>query len=471
MTIDGQLASPSPGEVQAAKTRPFSVLLSARWVLVLIIALAVGLRVASALYQGNSVADLPGIYDQISYHGLAERVAAGYGFSFAEGHWPATPGGEPTAHWSYLYTLYLAAVYSLFGVQPLIARLIQAVLGGVLHTWFAYRIGRRLFGVETGILSAAFSAVYLYFVYYAGGLLTETFYFVCILWSLDLAMRIAEQRARPYRRRLWLELGLAIGITLLLRQVFVLFVPFLFLWIWWNLSESPKTEQTALGNRLRLPAVKGLMAAAFVVFLLIVPWTIRNYRAFETFVPLNTNAGFAFYWGNHPIHGTNFVPLLPVDGPSYQDLIPPDLLMLNEGAMDRALLKEALGIIRSDPARFVLLSVSRSREYFKFWPSPESSTVSNVARVSSFGIFLPLMLYGLWVSATRVRRPCRPQQRSAILLLYLFMLIYAGVHLATWTLIRYRLPVDSLLLIFAALGAVDLLRRLGWIDEPFKKSQ
>ena len=91
--------------------------------------------------------------------GKAERVVAGHGFSFAEDHWPATPGGEPTAHWSYLYTLYLAAVYSLFGVQPLIARLIQAVLTGVLHTWLAYRIGRRVFGIETGVLSVAFSAI------------------------------------------------------------------------------------------------------------------------------------------------------------------------------------------------------------------------------------------------------------------------------------------------------------------------
>ena len=48
-------------------------------------------------------------------------------------------------------------------------------------------------------------------------------------------MRIVEQHGLLYRGRLWIEMGLAIGITLLLRQVFVLFVPFLLLWIWWNL--------------------------------------------------------------------------------------------------------------------------------------------------------------------------------------------------------------------------------------------
>ena len=36
-----------------------------------------------------------------------------------------------TAHWSFLYTLYLTAVYALFGPNPLVARLIQAVAIGV----------------------------------------------------------------------------------------------------------------------------------------------------------------------------------------------------------------------------------------------------------------------------------------------------------------------------------------------------
>jgi hypothetical protein len=106
----------------------FSV--SSQGVFIAIVVIAIVLRLASAIYQGNSVADLPGIYDQISYDGLARRVVDGYGFSFAEGHWPATRAGEPTAHWSYLYTLYLAVVYKIFGPNPIVARVIQALIAG-----------------------------------------------------------------------------------------------------------------------------------------------------------------------------------------------------------------------------------------------------------------------------------------------------------------------------------------------------
>ncbi len=383
---------------------------------------------------------------------MAIRVAQGHGFSFGEGHWPATPAGEPTAHWSYLYTLFLTGIYRFVGVEPILARLLQAVIAGVLHTWLAYRIGRRVFNEQTGLIAAFFSAIYLYFVYYAGGLLTETFYFVGILWTLDAALRLASVDGVGDRRWQWLELGLAIGVTVLLRQVFVLFVPLLFLWLWWNVPVKSTRSSWPVAAQLRLSVLPGLLLTGLVVAALIAPFTVRNYRAFGTFVPLNTNAGFAFFWGNHPIHGNSFIPLLPVDGPSYQDLIPPDLLTLNEGQLDRALLEEALSIIRADPARYLLLSLSRTREYFKFWPSPESGMISNFARVGSFGIFLPLMVYGLWLSLQLMRKPGHRQQRAQIILLYLFMLIYTSIHLMTWTLIRYRLPVDAVLIIFAALA-------------------
>src|SRR5581483_4983296 len=85
-----------------------------RWVLAGTIILAVLVRLISAVMQGDTVVELPGIQDQISYDALAQRVLGGYGFSFGSYWWPATHAGEPTAHWSFLYTLYLAGIYAIF---------------------------------------------------------------------------------------------------------------------------------------------------------------------------------------------------------------------------------------------------------------------------------------------------------------------------------------------------------------------
>ena len=425
--------------------------------LLLIMSLAVLLRLGSAVYQGKTVTDLPGVYDQISYDGLARRVADGYGFSFAEGHWPATRAGEPTAHWSYLYTLYLAAIYKVFGPAPLIARMIQALIAGIFQTLLVWRIGTRLFGRTAGLIAALLNAVYIYFFYYAGALITETFYITCILWTFDASFRIMDREAGTTKWTQWLELGFAIGLTVLLRQVFLLFLPFLYLWLWWYKREG---DPGSWRGRIRWSVLKGLTISTVVLAVMILPFTIRNYRAFGTFVLLNTNAGFAFFWGNHPVHGTEFQPLLAGGAQEYYDLIPKDLLPLNEAELDKTLLQIGVQYVLDDPGRFFLLSLSRAVEYFKFWPSPDSGLISNISRIGSFGLALPFMLYGIWVAMIQSWKTRSPENRRNISLLLVFVVVYTGVHLVSWTLVRYRLPVDAVLIVFAALGIGDLLGRI-----------
>jgi 4-amino-4-deoxy-L-arabinose transferase-like glycosyltransferase len=440
-----------------------SFTLSYRMILIAILMVAVTLRLFSAFYQGNDISDLPGVYDQISYDGLARRVVDGYGFSFAEDHWPATRAGEPTAHWSYLYTLYLAAIYKVFGTYPLIARVIQALIGGVFQTFLVWRIGTHLFNRSVGLIAAALNAVYIYFFYYAGALITETFYITCILWTFDASFRLVRDNAKMVRWHQWIELGLAIGLTVLLRQVFLLFLPFLFLWIWWNVRDEQANEsgwKNYFKHRIHWSAIKGLSVVVLILALMIAPWTIRNYRVFGTFVLLNTNAGFAFYWGNHPIHGTQFIPLLPSGARQYLDLIPTELLSLNEAELDKTLLKLGIQFVLDDLGRFLLLSITRMEEYFKFWPSSDSGLISNISRVGSFGISLPFIIYGLWLEIYRIWSRQTLVIRWSIILVLCFVVIYTLIHLFSWTLIRYRLPVDSVLIIFAALGIDSLLKKI-----------
>ena len=352
---------------------------NSRWLL-LIILLAIALRVGAAVYMGDRVVDMPGIYDQISYDWLAQNVVGGHGFSFDVDWWPATRAGEPTAHWSFLYTLFLAASYTLFGHHPLLPRLLQALLAGVLMPWLTYRLALRIAGRRAGLLAAAISAVYIYFFYYGAALMTETFFFLAVLGGLLLALEVAERPTLGH----WLGLGLVMGGGALLRQTYLLFVPCLLLWIAW-------------AGRRRVKPLQFLAPLA-VMALLILPWTVRNYRAFHQFVLLNTNAGYVFFWANHPIHGTNFKSILGEGDPSYRELIPPELLSLDEASLEKALMSRGLGFVTADPLRYVRLSLNRSKDYFLFWPKASSGRLSNLSRVGSFGICLPFMAYGLVLS-------------------------------------------------------------------------
>jgi hypothetical protein len=421
---------------------------------------AVCLRAGAALYLGNSVLEMPGIADQLSYHTLAVRVLDGHGFSFASGWWPATAADQPTAHWSYLYVLFLAAVYAIVGPTPVAARLIQAVLVGVLQPILTYSIGRRLLGPQVGLVAAGMVACYAYFVYYAGALMTESFYVVAILWSLDVALKIgaAEDRHQSARSGMWVRLGLALVTAVLLRQAMLLAVPLILGWAAWR---SMRSGRAADGAGAAVRPLAGVTLAIAIIAAGIAPWTIRNHRAFDEFVLLNTNVGFAFYWGNHPIHGTEFVPLLP-DG-EYGRLIPDDLRGLDEAKLDKALLARGLAFVVSDPVRYARLSASRVKEYLRFWPSEGSGIVGSTARLLSFGLFLPLLAFGIPLALTERRRadtPDAPEDTAGAWLLLGFAGVHSLIYLLTWTLVRYRIPVDAVLMPFGALSIAWVCRRV-----------
>jgi hypothetical protein len=446
-----------------------------RW-LVGIVLISVVLRVGAAFVLGDVIQDLPGIYDQISYHTLATRLLGGFGFTFARQWWPLTAAGTPTAHWSYLYTLWIAAVYALVGVHPLVVRLLQAVSVGALMPFLTYRVARRALGVldpaQTdqihwpALVAAAWTALYGYFIYYTAALMTEAFFMTGVLWCLDCTLRLSGARLDaaqpaapvPARWRAWLELGLAMAVTAYLREVFLVVAPAL---LGWLLIDRVSHAPGSLLGRLRVAwrqSAAGLLASVAVVAALLAPATLFNYRQFQRFVLLNTNSGYAFFWANHPIYGDHFVGILP-DNISYPSLIPAELrpLGVNEAALESALMQRGVGFVLADPARYVRLSLSRIPVYFQFWPSSDSGLVSNLTRVGSFGLALPFMLLGLYLWLRDWRQPTRRASAWRSSLLILFSAAFSLIHLLSWALTRYRLPVDAVGLIFAARGLTSLI--------------
>jgi 4-amino-4-deoxy-L-arabinose transferase-like glycosyltransferase len=402
--------------------------MNSKRLLTLILVAAVLVRIPIALYMGDQVIELPGIQDQISYDALARSLLDGQGYSFPKSWYPFTPANTPTAHWSFLYPLYLAGTYAITGYHPLVARLLQSIVGGALLCFLVYKIGRRVVNEETGLTGAGLAAVYGYFVYYNAALMTETFFIVLVLLTLYLSVELKENPT-PIR---WLWLGLSLGLAALLRQTILLFVPFLLFWLFLELRSR--------GIRwwyFALPVV--------IIFLLVTPWTIRNYQVYREFLLLNSNAGYALFASNNPNLGTdwrNDVVVIPV---------PEELKGQNEAQLDRALTKQGIEFILADPERYFWLTLDKTLEFFWFWPSSDSSRISNLNRVLSFGLYLPFMVFGLILSISRWRN---------FLPLYLFIIIHTGIHLLSWPAPRYRLSVDAVSMVFAALALLELAKHL-----------
>jgi hypothetical protein len=419
-------------------------------ILLAILAVSVTLRVGVALYLGDIVDAPPLLTDQRSYHALGERLITGHGFSFDRGWYPFTAADTPTAHWSFLYSLFVAGVYGIFGPHPLAARLVQAVLGGIVLPLTLYGFSRRFFSVgswnsrlETrglnpeslALIAAGMSAVYFYFVLYSATLMTEIFYISALLWSLYEAISIAE---RPTRKHAFL-LGISLGLATLLRQSILPWIAVLLAWLLW----------TGYRTHMLRRSIGAVALAAGLIAVMILPFTVRNYAVYGQFLLLNSNAGYAMYSAQHPMHGTTFQEFEAAP-------MPADLNGLNEAQLDRALMQRGIGFVLAEPGRYLLLSLSRIPDYFEFWPTPDTTLINNLGRVGSIGVLLPFMLAGI-VMAVRMAGP-RAQGSwlkfsiIPLALLLLFMVIYSLMHIFTWAMPRYRLPVDAVAIAFAAIA-------------------
>lgn len=403
---------------------------STRYWLIVILLLSVLLRVSVALLMGDRVVELPGIQDQISYDALALRLLDGHGYSFSTGWYPFTPANAPTSHWSFLYPAYLAAVYGVFGYHPLIARLIQAVMAGVLMPWLTYRLGARFFSQRAALWGAAGTAFYGYFIYHNAALMTETFYLIAILAVFNLTYHMVESRDT---QRWWL-LGPVMAAAVLLRQEFLFFVPVVVAWLGWigRAWES--------GWRVHLRLVLMLL----IVIMSIAPWTLRNTARFGRFLMLNSNSGYALFTSLNPHHGNGW-------DPDYTAPIPADLVGENEAQMDHALTSRGVAFALAEPDRVLRQVLVKLPYHFRFWPTPESGLISNVTRLVSFGFYLPFMVAGLWIA----RRDWRQ-----FALIYLFALIFIGIHVLTWPGPRYRFAVDALMMPFAGMAAKRSIGRV-----------
>ncbi len=132
---------------------------------------------------------------------MAARLVDGYGYSFDRPWYPFAPANAPTAHWSFLYTAFVAAIYSVAGAHPLAARLAGAILAGILFPLLLYYLSRRVFPATPPPsltiansqftihhLSALLAAIYAYFILYSAMVQTEALFICALLWSLERAL-------------------------------------------------------------------------------------------------------------------------------------------------------------------------------------------------------------------------------------------------------------------------------------------
>jgi 4-amino-4-deoxy-L-arabinose transferase-like glycosyltransferase len=266
---------PSP---PLAPARRFGVALAA------IVALGVGLRALQTLLVAPWP---PGIFnDEAYYSTLAHLVASGHGFVR-----PAEYFGDhisiPTAERAPLFTTFVAALYKL-GFHTPEGRLVGLFTGGGTIAALGL-LGRRLAGERAGLIAAGIAALYPILIAADGAMMTESTYGVFAAFSLVVAYRLldrppsAKQPAQPAAHAppiaYGVLLGVLLGLAALARGEALLLAPLLLIAI----------VRRRGGWRPGAWKVAGVVVVAFA--LVLTPWTIRNWSAFDRPVLVATEGG------------------------------------------------------------------------------------------------------------------------------------------------------------------------------------
>ncbi|MCP4166923.1 MAG: hypothetical protein GY759_13680, partial [Chloroflexi bacterium] len=100
-------------------------------------------------------------------------------------------------------------------------------------------------------------ALYAYFILYGVMLMTETFFIICVLWSLERALALAQRIRSGFRLRLrdGIWLGVALGLATLFRQSILPWAGVVFLWLLWVDLRTARPEFSEGFKRLNLQIV------------------------------------------------------------------------------------------------------------------------------------------------------------------------------------------------------------------------
>jgi len=231
---------------------------------------------------------------------VAKNIVAGRGYVFA---YPITTTIGPTCYVTPLYT-YLQVPFLYFGLGERGIQVMNLLFlqGGCL---VLYGFVRKF--TSPGVAILAFIALSFYIPFWILCYTLEPNSLNLLLLALTVD-RFYEASRIP-SRRLWLELGVLVGLQLLLRPDVLLGAALFAVWLLaWNWSKQ---------------TWKGIALVGIVALAIVFPWTLRNYLTFHKFVLVSANAGMNLYAGNNPVATGEFseLPATPESRKEFEDIL------------------------------------------------------------------------------------------------------------------------------------------------------
>ncbi|MEI6085568.1 MAG: glycosyltransferase family 39 protein [Verrucomicrobiota bacterium] len=416
--------------------------MNTRYWLVLIFLGAFGLRLGATIkFEGlREGPRRSGFSDGVDFSIIATNLVV-------YGDYAYTPG-QTTAFRAPGFSFLLAGIYRVAGINNFIAiRLAQCLIGAAL-VLVVYGLGKHLGGETVGFVAAGLTAVYPNIFYYTIHFSSEPLY-TLLLAGATLAFAMASGRerqrvdspatntapqtplagARGYIWFMWA--GILLGFAALTRPMAFYFLPLFALAGWWR-------------NRRQWT---GIMLFVIATFLAILPWALRNYRAFDRWCLFTTNGGSTF-WGanneivlNDPAHRGQWISTNELGEKKAAVKNLP-----NEVDRDRLEMENGKQFLRDNAPVIPRLAWYKFREFWTpFCKTPNQKF--NLIILVSYAPLLPFMLIGLWRLRTKTD--------WGVLLAPVVGTVFGA--LVFYGSARFRSTIDPFLLIGAAVSLTHLM--------------
>jgi hypothetical protein len=318
------------------------------------------------------------------------------------------------AHWRIdipyempLYPLLIAV----FGHWQMAADIVLSVI----TIWLVYLLARELFTDRwTPILATVAAACYPALIFFSVIGLSETLFTTMMLTAFLFW----------YRDRFTAASFFAV-LAILTRPIFDI-APLLLVYFALVVHRLPPGQ-----------IARHIAVYAAIYCVLLAPWWLHNYKSYGRFTHLTASFGWALYGGNNPMNKSGGG-MLGVDY-SLDEFAGISNMLDRDDAMRKA----AIAYIEAHPKNFIELAPLKFMRIWRAWPiNKDYQSLRNI--VISAVSYIPMILLsalGLFFARHKLRR------LSPILL---FGIGYTAIHMVLVGTIRYRVPLEPFLLIFAA---------------------
>jgi hypothetical protein len=364
---------------------------------------------------------------------VARAIAAGQGFSSPL----RMVDSGPTVWFTPIYPYLVAGIFKIWGTYTDLSRMIIQTLNYAFASLTIipiYGIARRTFG-QTVAVGASWFWVFLP---------TSLFFPLTWIWDTSMAAlflalifwsTLAMHEAQTTRS--WAGYGALWAIGVLINPAVLSLFPFLVGWVVWE------------SRRDGAPWTKFASATILIFAIALVPWTIRNYRVFGKFIVLRSNFGLELWLGNNPSVPDSWSPWMhPND--NLQEAV--KYKTMGEIAYMAEKQHQAFAFMRMHPMDTLQFTFHRFvNNWLAVSDSPLDSWAYSPYYLKLFMVMNVLLSLFTLLGALFAYRTGNTAAFPYAMVLLIFPLVFYVTHAS----LRYRFPMDPIMMVLSAYGVAQ----------------